>query len=220
MEREQGSVTASKNTISRMPSYLRYLREESSKGVKYISSAFVAREMEVSAILVRKDFALVSSVSGKPRLGFEIERLISDIEKFLGYDNVTDAIVVGSGGLGKAFLGYERFKNYGMNIVAAFDCDEKIVGTYVAGKPIYDIAKLAECIKDKNINIGIITVPKKAAQEVCDILVDAGIKAIWNFAPVQLCVPEGIEVKNEDLAASLALLSSKLAGDMMAKKNK
>lgn len=213
----ESSASASKATISRMPAYLRYLRDESARGTKYISSAFVAKEMEVSAILVRKDFALVSSAPGKPRLGFEISRLIRDIEKFLGYDNATDAIVVGAGGLGSAFLGYEGFKNYGMNIIAAFEVDESLVGTKISGKPVYDVSALADFIRKGDINIGIITVPKKAAQEICNVMVEAGIKAIWNFAPVQLSVPQGIELKNEDLAASLALLSSKLVGDMLYK---
>lgn len=200
-------------TIGRMPAYLRYLKEEQSKGIKYVSSAFVAKEMDVSAILVRKDFSLVSSSSGKPRLGFEVECLINDIEKFLGYDNATDAIVVGTGGLGCAFLGYEGFKNHGMNIVAGFDVNPDMIGKNISGKTVYSVDELGEFIQKNNVNIGIITTPKSAAQKISDVLVESGIKAIWNFAPLQLSVPAGIELKNEDLAASLALLSSKLVAN-------
>ena len=111
----------SKATIARMPLYLHFLQEENSKGAQYISSSVIAQNISVSSVLVRKDLALVSSQAGRPRLGFEIHRLIVDIEKFLGYDTLSDAIVVGAGGLGRAFLGYEGFKSNGLNIVAAFD---------------------------------------------------------------------------------------------------
>jgi redox-sensing transcriptional repressor len=159
---------------------------------------------------VRKDLALVSSEAGRPRLGFAISRLMVDIEKFLGYDNLSDAIVVGAGGLGRAFLGYEGFKNNGLNVLAAFDVSPSLVGTCVAGKTIYPMAKLAEFVKRHNVKIGIITVPKQAAQEVLNAMVDAGIKAVWNFAPAPLRVPKGVVLKTEDLAASLAILAGQL----------
>ncbi len=200
----------SKATIARMPLYLHFLQEENSKGAQYISSTIIAQNISVSSVLVRKDLALVSSESGRPRLGFAIPRLIVDIEKFLGYDNLSEAIIVGAGGLGRAFLGYEGFKNNGLNIVAAFDVCEKVIGTEVSGKEILPISELAEFVAQKKIRIGIITVPKQAAQDVLNIMVEAGIKAIWNFAPAPLRVPKGIVLKTEDLAASLAMLAGKL----------
>ena len=200
----------SKATLSRMPAYLRYLKEESVKGLEYVTSAAIAKDMAVSAVLVRKDLALVSSVAGRPRLGFEVNGLIADIEKFLGYDNVSDALIVGVGGLGRAFLGYEGFKNYGLNIVAGFDVDPRLVGTKIAKKPILPLDELTNFVRQRNINIGIITVPKGAAQGVCDRMVEAGLKAIWNFASVKLSVPNGVIVRYEDLAASLAMLSGEL----------
>ena len=201
----------SKATIGRMPLYLRFLQEENSRGEKYISSAVIAQNNPVSAVLVRKDLALVSSKPGKPRLGFEVVRLIADIEKFLGYDNLSDAVIVGAGGLGKAFLGYEGFKSNGLNIVAAFDVDPRIVGEEIAGKKVYPMDKFSDFVQHKKINIGIITVPKAAAQEILDAMVRAGIKAVWNFAPAPLRVPKGIILKNEDLSASLALLAGELS---------
>lgn len=200
----------SKATLTRMPAYLRYLKEESVKGKKYVASAEIAVDMNISAVLVRKDLALVSSVPGKPRLGFEVQRLIADIETFLGYDNVSDAIVVGVGGLGRAFLGYEGFTNYGLNIVAGFDSKADLVGLEVNEKSVLGMEQLVEFVRENNVNIGIITVPKACAQEVCDKMVKAGIRAIWNFASVKLNVPEGVIVKYEDLAASLAMLSGEL----------
>lgn len=203
-------VSASKATIARMPAYLRYLRAERERGEKYISSALIAERMEVSAILVRKDFALVSTKPGKPRLGFSLDVLISDIEKFLGYDNKISAVVVGAGGLGRAFMGYNGFQNYGMNIVSAFDVDENLIGKQIHGKTVYPVSEMETYIRKNKVRIGILTVPKSAAEEVCRVMVEAGIEAIWNFAPVALTVPKGVELKNEDLASSLALLSSRL----------
>jgi len=200
----------SKATIARMPLYLRFLQEENSRGEKYISSTVIAQNISVSSVLVRKDLALVSSQSGRPRLGFAISRLIVDIEKFLGYDNLSDAIVVGAGGLGRAFLGYEGFKSNGLNVLAAFDVDKKLVGKSVAGKLIYHLDDLEKFVKESQVKIGIITVPKHAAQEVLNRLVEAGVKAIWNFAPAPLRAPKDIVLKTEDLAASLAMLAGQL----------
>ena len=128
----------------------------------------------------------------------------------MGYDNLSDVVIVGAGGLGKAFLGYEGFKNNGMNIVAAFDKNEQLVGTCVAGKPILSIKEFDSFVEQRKIRIGIIAVPKVAAQEVLDKMVGAGIKAIWNFAPVALLPPKGVTLKTEDLAASLSILAGKL----------
>ena len=200
----------SKATIARMPLYLHFLQEEISKGAQYISSTVIAQNISVSSVLVRKDLALVSSEAGRPRLGFAISRLIVDIEKFLGYDSLSDAVIVGAGGLGRAFLGYEGFKNNGLNIVAAFDVSEKLVGTTVADKKILPLSALGEFVREHNIRIGIITVPKHAAQEVLNQMAAAGIRAVWNFAPAPLRAPKDIVLKTEDLAASLAMLAGKL----------
>ncbi len=200
----------SKATIARMPLYLHFLQEENSKGAQYISSTVIAQNISVSSVLVRKDLALVSSEAGRPRLGFAVSRLIVDIEKFLGYDNLSDVIIVGAGGLGRAFLGYEGFKNNGLNIVAAFDVNKALVGTSVAGKEILPLENMGEFVKKHKIRIGIITVPKHAAQDVLNKMTEAGVKAVWNFAPAPLRVPKNIVLKTEDLAASLAMLAGKL----------
>lgn len=200
----------SKATIARMPLYLHFLQEEISKGAQYISSSVIAQSISVSSVLVRKDLALVSSEPGRPRLGFFISRLIVDIEKFLGYNDLSDVIIVGVGGLGRAFLGYEGFKNNGLNVVAAFDVDKKLVGSKISGKKVLHLDDLAAFVEKSNVRIGIITVPKHAAQEVLNKMVDAGIRAVWNFAPAPLRVPKNIVLKTEDLAASLAILAGKL----------
>lgn len=209
-ETEMKGKGISKATIARLPLYLHFLQEESSKGAQYISSTVIAQNISVSSVLVRKDLALVSSESGRPRMGFAIGRLIVDIEKFLGYDNLSDAIIVGAGGLGRAFLGYEGFKNNGLNIIAAFDINEKLVGTHVAGKVILPLDQMKAFVETNKIRIGIITVPKVAAQDILNQMVGAGIKAIWNFAPAPLRAPKDVILKTEDLAASLAILAGKI----------
>ena len=143
-------------------------------------------------------------------MGFAINRLIVDIEKFLGYDNLSEAIIVGAGGLGRAMLGYEGFKSNGLNIVAAFDINQAVIGRMVAGKSIMPLEEMKGFVKEHNIRIGIITVPKAAAQEVLNQMVEAGIKAIWNFAPAPLRAPKDVVLKTEELAASLAMLAGKI----------
>lgn len=201
--------TISKATASRMPAYLRFLKGEQRKGEKYTSSATVARGMGLTAISVRKDLALVSSLQGKPRIGYELSTLIRDIEKFLGYDRWTDAIVVGAGGLGRAILAYEGFENYGIHVLAAFDTSPEKVGA-LAGKPVYPMERLKEIAARHRVRVGILTVPRGAAQSACNELIGAGITAILSFAPVHLEVPEGISVKYEDLAVSLAELCAEI----------
>lgn len=210
MKENMETKEISKATLSRMPLYLHFLQEENAKGAQYISSTVIAQNISVSSVLVRKDLALVSSESGRPRLGFAVGRLIVDIEKFLGYDNLSDAVIIGAGGLGRAFLGYEGFKSNGLNIVAAFDVSNELVGKEISGKPVLPLDGLNEFVRGHNVRIGIVTVPKHAAQEVVNRLVEAGIGAIWNFAPAPLRVPKDIVVKTEDLAASLAMLAGKL----------
>ena len=200
----------SKATASRMPAYLRYLKGEAGKGVEYVSSAAVAKALGVSAVGVRKDLALVASRPGKPRFGFEVRRLIGDIEKFLGYHRWTNAVIVGAGGLGRAILAYEGFDNYGIHVIAAFDSSPAKVGA-VGGKPIYPMDRLKDIVLRFSVRVAILTVPRGAAQEACDDIVRAGIPAILNFAPVYLHVPDGVSVKYEDLAVSLAALCGESA---------
>lgn len=195
----------SKATVSRMPAYLRYLKGEAGKGVEYVSSAAIAKDMGLSAVCVRKDLALVSSRPGKPRFGFEVRLLIEDIEKFLGYHRWTNAVIVGAGGLGRAILSYEGFDNYGIHVIAAFDNSPAKVGA-VGGKPIYPMERLGDVVKRSDVKVCILTVPRSAAQEACDQVIRAGINAILSFAPVHLRVPEGVKIKYEDLAVSLAEL--------------
>ena len=161
--------------------------------------------MVFTAVSVRKDLALVSTVQGKPHYGFGITELISDIEKFLGYHRWSNAVILGAGGLGRAILTYEGFENYGINIIAAFDTSPAKIGM-LNGKPVYPVERLEEIVRQNSVSVGILTVPKSAAQEACDSLIAAGVRSILNFAPVYLHVPDGVTLKYLDLAVTLAEL--------------
>lgn len=200
-----------KQTVKRLPDYLTYLKGKADEGVVNISAPVVAKDLNLNEVQVRKDLASVSENGGKPRTGYLLNKLIMDIEKYLGYDNVKDAIIVGVGHLGSALMSFKGFKNHGLNIVAGFDTNDNLIGTELQGKKIYSNSRINELCKKLNVHIGIITVPDKYAQEVCDVMVKAGIKAIWNFAQVHLKVPVSIIVKNENLTASLAILSKSIS---------
>lgn len=196
--------------LKRLPRYLNYLKGKKAEDFKRISSTIISADLGLNPVQVRKDLAYVSD-SGKPRTGFGVHELIRDIERFLGYGNTKDAVLIGVGHLGQALLAYSGFEGYGLNILAAFDVRESVIDTEIHGKPVYPMGRLPELAGRLGAHIGIITVPSDSAQSVCDTLVRSGIKAIWNFAPTNLEVPEYIILQNEDIAASLALLSNRLA---------
>ena len=200
----------SRATLKRLPTYLSYLKSISGDEHVNISATALAGALHMGEVQVRKDLAMVSD-GGRPKIGYLRETLIDDIEQFLGYDNTTDAVLIGAGKLGRALLGYSGFAEYGLNIVAAFDANDAIIGTSKSGKPIMHMSRLEEFCRRNKVQIGIITVPAEDAQNVCDRLIECGIRAIWNFAPKHLDVPEDILVQNENMAASLALLSKHLS---------
>ena len=196
--------------IQRLPYYLQHLKELDKKGVTTISAPVMANHFGFHEIQVRKDLAAVSTTSGKPRAGFQVKDLIHDMEDFLGYHNVNEAVLVGVGHLGRALLSYVCFQAYGLNIVAAFDENTDVIGTTIAEKMVLSSEKISDLCRRMNIHIGIITVPAEYAQAVCDQLVEGGVSGIWNFAPTHLTVPEHVLVQNENMAASLAMLSNHL----------
>jgi redox-sensing transcriptional repressor len=150
-------------------------------------------------------------IVGRPRIGYVLSGVIEGLEEFLGLKNVNDAFLVGAGSMGSALLGYRKFEQYGLKIVAAFDLDPSKIGRQIHGKHVLPLSKLADLARRMHILIGIITVPAAEAQAVADLMVVGGIRAIWNFAPVRLHVAEQIIVHNEDLYCSLASLSQKLS---------
>jgi redox-sensing transcriptional repressor rex 1 len=174
-----------------------------------ISATAIAEALSLNDVQVRKDLAAVSS-SGKPKIGYVTADLISELENFLGYNSPSDALLAGAGKLGRALMSYQGFNAYGLNIVAAFDTDPNLINTQEAGKSILPLSQMKQFCEERRVRIGIITVPAACAQEVCEMMLESGILAIWNFAPVRLNVPDTILVQNENMASSLALLRSHL----------
>ena len=212
MERKE----ISKSVLKRLPGYLSYLKAIPDGSSPYISATSLANALGMGEVQVRKDLAMVSD-GGRPKIGYLRENLIEDISQFLGYDNTTDAILVGAGKLGQALLGYVGFEAYGLNILAAFDAQPAADKTG-EGKPILPMEQMESFCRSNKVLMGIITVPAQYAQEVCDLLIKCGIKAVWNFAPVHLDVPSNILVQNENMATSLAVLSMHLQAHMKEKK--
>ena len=203
------SRCVSKQTLQRLPTYLSFLRTRSGEASKYVSATAIADALGMNQVVVRKDLASIST-SGRPKVGYVREDLIQELERFLGYDTADDAILVGAGKLGRALLSFGGFPQYGLNILAAFDTDPAAANTRVGDKMVLPLEKLPDLCRRTKVRIGIITVPGEHAQQVCDLLIQSGILAIWNFANVHLEVPPGILVQNENMAVSLAILSNHL----------
>lgn len=200
--------SVSKATLGRLPRYLNFLRELSPDKVPYISATTISKALKLGEVQVRKDLAMVSG-AGKPRLGYETEVLIEQLEDCLGYNKLTSAVLVGAGKLGQALLQYDGFRDFGVKITAAFDSNDGLINLD-SKTEILPMNQFDSFCKEHNVYIGIITVGESSAQNVCDLMVKSGITAIWNFAPCKLQVPNGILLQNENLALSLAHLRNQL----------
>lgn len=196
-------------SVRRMPMYLQYLKQVRERGRCCVSCTHIAEHLHLNSIQVRKDLAMTGIV-GRPKTGYEVEPLIEAVEEFLGWNNTHDAFLVGVGSLGRALLGYEGFQEYGLEIIAGFEKSADKIGQTIHGKEILDIETLPDLIRRMHVQIGILTVPAEAAQEVTDLMVGAGIRAIWNYTPVQLDVPPTVVVEDVRMAASFAVLSLRL----------
>lgn len=206
----------SKSVLKRLPGYLAYLKNMPEGSPAHISATALAGALGMGEVQVRKDLAMVSD-GGRPKIGYLRESLIDDIEQFLGYDNTTDAVLIGAGKLGLALMGFKGFHEYGLNILAAFDIDPKVDFTD-EGKPVYPMSKLESYCHKHKVLMGIITVPNASAQEVADQLIASGIKAIWSFSSAHLEVPDNILVQYENMATSFAVLSMHLQAQIKEKK--
>ncbi len=193
--------------LERLPVYASCLEGMIERGVSTVSSAKIAKELSLGEVQVRKELAIVSG-KGRPRVGYDTEKLFLDIKRFLGEDSPSEAVIIGAGRLGRALLGYNSFEEVGVKIGAAFDLSENIQAE--EGECIYSLEHFPEYCREHGIKIGIITVPEASAQEVCDLMTSLGITAIWNFAPTELKVPAGISVINEKLAISLSQLRQQI----------
>lgn len=197
-----------KPVVSRLPLYLHYLKTVDGAQT-YISSGNVAQALGLGEVQVRKDLGLISG-AGKPKVGYKVRELIGHIESALGTSEETKAVIVGAGKLGLALLGYDGFKEFGINILAAFDKNSEKLGETVNNKRVLSIAELKNYCIMHSVKIGIITVPEKEAVNVYEQLKTCGLSAVWNFAPTRLASENGIKVRNENMAAALAALAADL----------
>lgn len=188
-------------TLKRLPLYHNIAIRALENGESHISSAFMAEKLDIDPTQVRKDIAAIGYV-GKPKVGFDTKEFSLHLEKFLGFSKDRKIILIGAGNLGIALAKYNGFGQYGLKIKAVFDKDNAKIGTKIAGKEVISMEKLGEYIKEHDIKIAIITTPEQYAQSVADEVVSHGIKAIWNFAPVNLNLPKEVLCSNQDLAAS------------------
>lgn len=199
-------VSASIPTIRRLPSYLKVVKRHKSEGFDVISGTIIAEELELEAIQVRKDLA-VTGIVGKPRVGYPVDELVSAIEKFLNWDRGCRAIVIGAGNLGSALMGYKELKDHGLTLVAGFDMSLNRIGPRDNRPTVYPMSEMKAIVEKKDARLAILTVPAQVAQDVCDELVSAGIRQIWNFTNVRLRVPEDVLVLREDLSSGYAVLT-------------
>jgi redox-sensing transcriptional repressor len=195
--------------VKRMPAYLQLLRLLQAEGRDHVSGTVLASVHNLEPVIVRKDLAMTGAV-GTPRVGFEIHELIIAIERFLGWDNQTKAVLVGAGSLGTALLGYQGFQNFGFRFVGVFDNDPRLIGNWIHGRKVQAMDQLIPFVKRSEILLGVLAVPAAAAQATADQLVCAGIKGIWNFSPTKLQLPPDVVAQKEDLAEGLAVLSHRM----------
>lgn len=196
--------------LRRLPWYLAYVSLQRERGVEYVSSTQISRELKVDASQIAKDLSFLD-IKGKTRIGYEVKLLEHKLEEFLGFRRQHRAVIVGAGSLGGALMQDSGLNRYGMEIVAGFDVDPALVGKEKHGLPVYHVDDLVEMVEELHAGIGIVTVPVEHAQETADLLIEAGVKAIWNFTPYRICVPEGVVISNTSIYAHLAVMYNRMA---------
>lgn len=196
----------SQAVIGRLPRYFRYLGELRAEGVERISSQELSGLMKVTASQIRQDFNNFGGF-GQQGYGYNVEYLYEEIGKILGLDKQHNFVIIGAGNLGKALGNYINFERRGFIFRGMFDQDESLVGQEVRGVKVMAMKDLETFVRENDIDIAVLTIPKTSAVEIVDKLVNNGIRAIWNFAHVDLNVPEGVQVENVHLSDSLMKLS-------------
>ena len=196
-------------TLRRLPWYLSNIKLMKEKGEQYVSSTQISKEINIDASQIAKDLSYVN-ISGRTRVGYNIDALIEVLESFLGFTNMHKAFLFGVGSLGAALLRDSGLHHFGLEIVAAFDVNPELVGKDLNGIPTFHSDDFEAKMKEYDVNIGVLTVPINIAQEITDKMVDGGIKAVWNFTPFRIRVPENIVVQNTSLYAHLAVMFNRL----------
>ena len=196
----------SKATIDRLPLYFRTLRLVQDEGIDVISSDELGRRLGITPEQIRKDLASFGQF-GKKGVGYYVNELKHNVGGILGLDHHWNIAVIGIGHLGAALANYQNFVSLGFNLVALFDQDPKVIGTVQNHVKVEDVRQLARVVRERHVDIGIIAVPAAFAQDVADQLVAAGVRGIWNFAPITMQVPDAMQIVNEDLSIGLSRLS-------------
>ncbi|MBR0308045.1 MAG: redox-sensing transcriptional repressor Rex [Mogibacterium sp.] len=192
--------------IRRLPRYRRYLGYLQTKGIKKISSNELSEMIGYTASQIRQDLNTFGEF-GQQGYGYEVDKLYKEINKILGLDREYKTVVVGVGNLGQAITNYTYYYKIGFNIIGLFDVNPKIIGNVINDVEVLDSAGLEDYVKKEDIDIGIICVNRENAQQVADALISGGVKGIWNFAPIDLVVPEDIALESVHLSDSLHALS-------------
>lgn len=196
-------------TLRRLPWYLAYVSLLRERGVEHVSSTGIARGINVDASQIAKDLSFLD-IKGKTRIGYEVALLEHKLEEFLGFRKRHRAAIIGVGSLGRALMQDSGLTNYGLEVVAGFDVDPAKIGSEHEGIPVYDVASLGEKARELGMEIGIVTVPVEYAQDAADSIVEAGLKAIWNFTPYRIQVPEDIVIANTSIYAHLAVMYNRM----------
>lgn len=209
MKQHKYTIKVPEPTLRRLPWYLSNVKLLKKRGERYVSSTQISKEINIDASQIAKDLSYVR-ITGRTRVGYEVDTLIEVLEDFLGFTSMHKAFLFGVGSLGGALLRDSGLSHFGLQIVAAFDVNPDLVGTELNGIPIYHSDTFEQRMREYDVNIGVLTVPIEIAQHITDKMVDAGIKAVWNFTPFRIRVPEQIVVQNTSLYAHLALMFNRL----------
>ncbi len=196
-------------TLRRLPWYLAFVKLLRGRGETVVSSTQISKEINVDSSLVAKDLSFVN-VTGKTRVGYDIDELIDELDDFLGFTSPHKAFLFGVGSLGAALLQDSGLKQYGLDIVAGFDVRPELEGEIINGIPVYHISQFPSKLQELKATIGVITVPVDKAQEVADLIISKGIKGLWNFTPFRIRVPENIVIQNTSMYAHLAVMFNRL----------
>ncbi|MGL4519131.1 MAG: redox-sensing transcriptional repressor Rex [Phocaeicola sp.] len=199
-------------TLRRLPWYLSNVKLMKERGETYVSSTQISKQINIDSSQIAKDLSYVN-ISGRTRVGYEIDALIEVLERFLGFTEVHKAFLFGVGSLGGALLSDSGLHHFGLEIVAAFDVNPQLVGSEINGIPIFHSDELKQKMEEYAVQIGVLTVPINIAQEVTDQMIEGGIKAVWNFTPFRIRVPEHIVVQNTSLYAHLAVMFNRLTAN-------
>lgn len=203
------SISLPEPSLRRLPWYLAYVKLLRDKGVEYVSSTQISKEINVDASQIAKDLSFIN-ISGKTRVGYEVGSLVDALEKFLGFGEKHKAVIFGVGSLGAALLQDSGLAQYGMNVIAGFDVDKAIINTRINGIPVYDVTDFPRVQQELDACIGILTVPVDRAQEACNDMIAGGVRAIWNFTPYRIKTPDDIVVQNTSIYAHLAVMFNRL----------